>query len=140
MGKTKLAKSRQAYPALLRRVRNYDSETKKKLVFITNNLEIPALTVAMLYKGRWSIELFFRWIKQHLRIKVFYGTSLNAVKTQIWIAVTTFLRVAMIHKQMKLSVTLYITNPSSIHSLFVSCKSCSSAHACNLLISRASRL
>lgn len=71
MGKLKLANSRQEYPALLRRVRYYDSETQKELVFITNNLEIPDLTVAMLYKARWSIELFFRWIKEHLRIKHF---------------------------------------------------------------------
>ncbi len=71
MGKPKLAKSRQAYPALLRRARYYDSETQKELVFIINSLEISALTVAMLYKARWSIELFFRWIKEHLRIKHF---------------------------------------------------------------------
>lgn len=109
VGKPKLAKSRQAFPALLRKVRYYDSETQRELVFITNNLEIPALTVAMLYKSRWSIELFFRWIKQHLRIKHFYGTSPNAVKTQIWIAVTTYLMIAIIHKQLKLPDTLHRT-------------------------------
>ncbi len=109
VGKPKLAKSRQAFPALLRKVRYYDSETQRELVFITNNLEIPALTVAMLYKSRWSIELFFRWIKQHLLIKHFYGTSPNAVKTQIWIAVTTYLMITIIHKQLKLPDTLHRT-------------------------------
>jgi len=109
VGKPSLAKSRQAFPALLRKVRYYDSETERELIFLTNNLEIPALTVAMLYKARWRIELFFRWIKQHLRIKHFYGTSPNAVKTQIWIAVTTYLMVAIIHKQMKLPGTLHRT-------------------------------
>jgi Transposase DDE domain/Domain of unknown function (DUF4372) len=109
VGKPSLAKSRNAFPALLRKVRYYDSETKRELIFLTNNLEIPALTVAMLYKMRWRIELFFRWIKQHLRIKHFYGTSPNAVKTQIWIAVTTYLIVAIIHKQMKLPGTLHRT-------------------------------
>ncbi len=109
VGKPTLAKSRQAFPALLRKVRYYDSETGKKLIFLTNNLEIPALAVAMLYKMRWSIELFFRWIKGHLRIKHFYGTSPNAVKTQIWIAVTTYLMVAILHKQLKLPGTLHRT-------------------------------
>jgi hypothetical protein len=109
VGKPSLAKSRNAFPALLRKVRYYDSETERELIFLTNNLEIPALTVAMLYKARWRIELFFRWIKQHLRIKHFYGTSPNALKTQIWIAVTTYLMVAIIHKQMKLPGTLHRT-------------------------------
>lgn len=109
VGKPSLAKSRNAFPAPLRKVRYYDSETERELIFLTNNLEIPALTVAMLYKARWRIELFFRWIKQHLRIKHFYGTSPNAVKTQIWIAVTTYLMVAIIHKQMKLPGTLHRT-------------------------------
>lgn len=109
VGKPSLAASRNAFPALLRKVRYYDSETERELVFLTNNLEIPALTVAMLYKMRWRIELFFRWIKGHLRIKHFYGTSPNAVKTQIWIAVTTYLMVAILHKQMKLPGTLHRT-------------------------------
>ena len=109
VGKPKLAKSRNAFPSLLRKVRYYDSETQRELVFLTNNLEIPALTVTMLYKARLRIELFFRWIKQHLRIKHFYGTSPNAVKTQIWIAVTTYLMVAILHKQMKLPGTLHRT-------------------------------
>ena len=109
VGKPALAKSRQAFPALLRKVRYYDSETGKELIFLTNNLEIPALTVAMLYKMRWRIELFFRWIKGHLRIKHFSGTSPNAVKTQIWIAVATYLMVAILHKQLKLPGTLHRT-------------------------------
>ena len=109
VGKPTLAKSRQAFPALLRKVRYYDSETGKELIFLTNNLEIPALTVAMLYKMRWRIELFFRWIKGHLRIKHFYGTSANAVKTQIWIAVSTYLMITILHKQLKLPGTLHRT-------------------------------
>jgi len=109
VGKPALAKSRKAFPALLRKVRYYDSETAKELIFLTNNLEIPALTVAMLYKARWSIELFFRWIKGHLRIKHYYGTSPNAVKTQIWISVSTYLMIAILHKQLKLPGTLHRT-------------------------------
>lgn len=94
---------------LLRRVRHYDAETCKEFVFLTNNLEIPALTVAMLYKLRWRIELFFRWIKGHLRIKHYYGTSPNAVKTQIWIAVCTYLMIAILHKHLKLPGKLHRT-------------------------------
>lgn len=109
VGKPTLPKSRNAFPVLLRRVRYYDAETSRELVFLTNNLEIPALTVAMLYKARWSIELFFRWIKGHLRIKHYYGTSPNAVKTQIWIAVSTYLIIAILHKQLKLPGTLHRT-------------------------------
>jgi hypothetical protein len=109
VGKPTLPKSRNAFPVLLRKVRYYDSETSRELVFLTNNLEIPALTVAMLYKARWSIELFFRWIKGHLRIKHYYGTSPNAVKTQIWIAVSTYLIIAILHKQFKLPGTLHRT-------------------------------
>lgn len=109
VGKPTLTKSRNAFPVLLRKVRYYDSETSRELVFLTNNLEIPALTVAMLYKARWSIELFFRWIKGHLRIKHYYGTSPNAVKTQIWIAVSTYLIIAILHKQLKLPGTLHRT-------------------------------
>jgi hypothetical protein len=107
VGKPTRPKSRKAFPVLLRKVRYFDSETGKELIFLTNNLEIPALTVAMLYKARWSIELFFRWIKGHLRIKHYYGTSPNAVKTQIWIAVTTCLMIAILHKQLKLPGTLH---------------------------------
>jgi hypothetical protein len=109
VGKPTLPKSRNAFPVLLRKVRYYDSETSRELVFLTNNLEIPALTVAMLYKARWSIELFFRWIKGHLRIKHYYGTSPNAVKTQIWIAVSTYLIIAILHKQLKLPGKLHRT-------------------------------
>lgn len=109
VGKPTLEKSRKSFTALLRRVKFYDSETAREFVFLTNNLEIPALAVAMLYKMRWSIELFFRWIKGHLRIKHFYGTSPNAVKTQIWIAVCTYLMIAILHKQLKLPGTLHRT-------------------------------
>lgn len=109
VGKPTLPTSRKAFPALLRKVRYYDSETDRELVFLTNNLQIPALTVAMLYKARWSIELFFRWIKGHLRIKHYYGTSPNAVKTQIWIAVSTYLIIAILHKQLKLPGSLHRT-------------------------------
>jgi len=109
VGKPALSKSRKSFPVLLRKVRYYDAETCKELIFLTNNLEIPALTVAMLYKLRWGIELFFRWIKGHLRIKHYYGTSPNAVKTQIWIAVCTYLMIAILHKQLKLPGTLHRT-------------------------------
>lgn len=109
VGKPTLEKSRRAFPMLLRRVKYVDLETGKGFVFLTNNLEIPALTVAMLYKLRWRIELFFRWIKGHLRIKHYYGTSSNAVKTQIWIAVCTYLMIAILHKQLKLPGTLHRT-------------------------------
>ena len=109
VGKPALSKSRKSFPVLLRKVRYYDAETCKDLIFLTNNLEIPALTVAMLYKLRWRIELFFRWIKGHLRIKHNYGTSHNAVKTQIWIAVCTYLMIAILHKQLKLPGTLHRT-------------------------------
>lgn len=109
VGKPALEKSRKAFPMPLRRVKYADPETTKVFVFLTNNLEIPALTVAMLYKLRWRIELFFRWIKGHLRIKHYYGTSPNAVKTQIWIAVCTYLMIAILHKQLKLPGTLHRT-------------------------------
>jgi len=109
VGKPTLEKSRTSFPAHLRRVKYYDSETAKEFVFLTNNLEIPALTVAMLYKMRWRIELFFRWIKGHLRIKHYYGTSPNAVKTQIWIAISTYLIIAILHKHLKLPGTLHRT-------------------------------
>ncbi len=109
VGKPTLAKSRKAFPILLPKVRYLDSETGKELIFLTNHLEIPALAVAMLYKARWSIELFFRWIKGHLHIKHDYGTSPNAVKTQIWTAVSTYLMIAMIDKQLKLPGTLHRT-------------------------------
>jgi hypothetical protein len=109
VGKPTIQKARTDYPILLRRVKFLDLETKKHFVFLTNNLEVPALTVAMLYKLRWRIELFFRWIKGHLRIKHYYGTSPNAVKTQIWIAVCTYLMIAILHKRLKLPGTLHRT-------------------------------
>jgi hypothetical protein len=99
--------ARQHYPAHLRRIRFRDAETGKTLVFLTNNFELPALTIAALYKNRWQVELFFKWIKQHLRIKRFYGTSENAVKTQIWIAVSVYVLVAIIKKQLGLEASLY---------------------------------
>ena len=109
IGKPTLAKARAAFPSLLRKVRYFDEETGRDLVFLTNNLNIPALTVTKVYRLRWRIELFFRWIKGHLRIKHYYGTSPNAVKTQIWIAVAVYLMVAIIHKQMRLPGTLHRT-------------------------------
>jgi hypothetical protein len=99
--------SSQDYPAHIRRVRFRDPETEKTLVFLTNQTTLPAMTICDLYKSRWQVELFFKWIKQHLRIKKFYGTSENAVKTQIWIAVSVYVLVAIIRKQLKLDVSLY---------------------------------
>jgi hypothetical protein len=99
--------STTTYPEKLRRVRFCDPETQRRLVFITNNFTLPALTVAQLYRSRWQIELFFKWIKQHLRIKAFYGTSDNAVRTQIWIAVSVYVLVAIIKKRLNLSASLY---------------------------------
>ena len=95
------------YPEKLRRIRFYDSEQNRKLVFLTNNFTLPALTIAQLYKSRWKIEVFFKWIKQHLRIKAFYGTSENAVKTQIWIAISVYVLVAIIKKRLHLERSLY---------------------------------
>ena len=95
------------YPELLRRIRFKDPETGKTLVFLTNNTMLPALTIAALYKNRWQVELFFKWIKQHLRIKRFLGTSENAVKTQIWCAVSTYVLIAIIKKELKLDASLY---------------------------------
>ena len=96
------------YPIPLRRIRYYDTETNKSLIFITNNFVLPALIIAQLYKARWQVELFFKWIKQHLRIKSFYGTSANAVKTQVWIAVSVYVLVAILKKQLDLDQSLYI--------------------------------
>ena len=92
-------KSRRGYPEPLRRVKFYDAEHDKRLVFLTNHFDLPALTIAELYRSRWNVELFFKWIKQHLRIKAFFGTSENAVKTQIWIAITVYVLVAIIKKR-----------------------------------------
>ena len=100
-------KSSQLYPAHLRRITFYDADTNKRFVFLTNNFILDALTIALLYKCRWRIELFFKWIKQHLRIKAFFGTSENAVKTQIWIAVSIYLIVAIMKKELNLKQSLY---------------------------------
>ncbi len=99
--------SRKDYPAHLRRIRFKDPETGKTLVFLTNNFVLPAATICALYKARWQVELFFKWIKQHLRIKKFYGNSENAVKTQIWIAVSVYVLVAIIKKRLNLDASLY---------------------------------
>lgn len=101
------AASAKHYPDPLRRVRYHDEEHNRKLVFLTNNIDLPALTIALLYKSRWKVELFFKWIKQHLRIKTFFGTSANAVKTQIWIAVSIYVLVAILKKRLELEPSLY---------------------------------
>ena len=95
------------YPEQLRRIRFKDPESGKTLVFLTNNTNLPALTIAALYKSRWQVELFFKWIKQHLRIKKFLGTSENAVKTQIWCAVSTYVLIAIVKKELQLDASLY---------------------------------
>jgi hypothetical protein len=100
-------KSKTEYPEPLRRVRFYDRENDRHLIFLTNNFLLPALTIAKLYKLRWQVELFFRWIKQNLRIKSFYGTSENAVRTQIWVAIAIYALVAIIRKRMDLKPPLY---------------------------------
>jgi len=99
--------TRHDYPAHLRRIRLRAPDTGKTLIFLTNQTTLPALTICELYKSRWQVELFFKWIKQHLRIKQFYGTSENAVKTQIWIAVSVYVLVAIVRKRLKLEVPLY---------------------------------
>ena len=101
--------SASVYPDALRRVSYFDPETNKRLKFLTNNFALPALTIAQIYKCRWQVELFFKWIKQHLRIKAFYGISENAVKTQIWIAVSVYVLVALIRKRLGLEASLYQT-------------------------------
>jgi IS4 transposase len=97
----------KAYPEQLRRVSYLDVKTGKRFKFLTNNFTLPALTIAQIYKSRWQVELFFKWIKQHLRIKAFYGTSENAVKTQIWIAVSVYVLVAIVRKRVGLDASLY---------------------------------
>jgi hypothetical protein len=99
--------SASVYPDVLRKVACVDAETGKRLVFLTNNFALPAATIAAIYKQRWQVELFFKWIKQHLRIKAFYGTSENAVKTQIWIAVSVYVLVAIVRKKLELDNSLY---------------------------------
>jgi transposase len=100
-------KSIKVYPDALRRISYVDLETNKRFTFLTNNFVLPALTIARIYKSRWQVELFFKWIKQHLRIKVFYGQSENAVKTQIWIAVSVYVLVAIVRKRLGLEASLY---------------------------------
>jgi hypothetical protein len=95
------------YPEPLRRIRYYDAEKDKNLIFLTNNFSLPALTICQLYKSRWQVELFFKWIKQHLRIKAFYGTSMNEVKTQIWIAVSVYVLIAILKKRLQIEQSLY---------------------------------
>ena len=99
--------SRQGFDAPLRRIRFKDPETAKTLVFLTNNFALPAFTITELYRCRWQVELFFKWIKQHLRIKAFFGTSENAVKSQLWIAVSVYVLVAIVKKRLHLSASLY---------------------------------
>ena len=101
------ASSRKHYPDALRRIHFYDAEQDRHLRFLTNNFDLPALTVCLLYKSRWQVELFFKWIKQHLRIKAFYGYSENAVKTQIWIAVSMYVLVAIVKKRLALQASLH---------------------------------
>jgi len=100
-------KAGKDYPQHLRRIKFYDAEHDKHLVFLANNLDLPALTIAQLYRCRWQVELFFKWIKQHLRIKHFYGTTENAVKTQIWIAIPVYLLVAIVKKRLNIETSLY---------------------------------
>lgn len=95
------------YPDKLRRIKYYDKQTDKRLVFLTNNFQLNTLLIAKIFKERWQIELFFKWIKQHLRIKSFYGTTPNAVKTQIWIAVSVYLLIAIVKKRLKIEISLY---------------------------------
>jgi hypothetical protein len=97
----------QDYPDKLRRIRYYDNEQNNRLTFLTNNFILSSMTIAQIYKSRWQIELFFKWIKQHLRIKRFYGTSENAVKTQIWIAISIYVLIAIVKKQLKIDLSLY---------------------------------
>jgi IS4 transposase len=96
----------QDYPAILRRIGYFDIETDKKFIFLTNNFTLPALTIAQLYKCRWRIEIFFKWIKQYLRIKTFFGTGENAMKTQIWIAISVYILVAIVRKELKIELSL----------------------------------
>ena len=97
----------QRYPDPLRRIHYFDAEKDLRLIFLTNNFLLPALTIAQLYRARWKVELFFRWIKQHLRIKAFYGTSENAVKIQVWVALSVYVLVAIVKKQLRLDMSLY---------------------------------
>jgi IS4 transposase len=119
------SKSAKDYPEHLRRVRFKDPETGKTLVFLTNNTTLPAHVIAQLYKRRWQVELFFKWIKQHLRIKKFFGTSENAVKTQIWCAIATYVLIAIVKKELRLDASLYtclqILSVSVFEKTLISC-------------------
>lgn len=99
--------TQNSYPVPLRRVKFYDAEQDRLFVFLTNNLDLPAITITQLYKSRWQVELFFKWIKQHLRIKAFFGTSENAVRTQIWIAISVYVLVAIVKKRLHIDASLY---------------------------------
>lgn len=99
--------AKKDYPEKIRRIKFFDAEKQKRIVLLTNNFSLPALTIAQLYRCRWQIEIFFKWIKQHLRIKAFFGTSENAVKTQIWIAICVYVLVAIVKKRLKLELSLY---------------------------------
>lgn len=99
--------ARKDYPEKLRRIRFFDKENNRRMVFLTNNFSLPATTIPELYRCRWQIELFFKWIKQHLRIKAFYGTSENAVKSQIWIAISVYVLVAIVKRSLKIESSLY---------------------------------
>jgi hypothetical protein len=114
--------TRKDYPMHLRRIRFKDPETEKTLVFLTNQFALPAATICALYKSRWHVELFFKWIKQHLRIKQFYGTSNNAVKTQIWIAVSVYVLVAIVKKRLALDLSLYTLLQIFSVTLFEKCR------------------
>ena len=110
--------TKKDYPEKLRRIRYIDAETGKRLVFLTNNFSLPAITIAQLYRCRWQVELFFKWIKQHLRIKAFYGTTENALKTQIWIAISVYVLVAIVKKRLNLDHSLYTILQISSVSIF----------------------
>ena len=99
--------AKKEYPEKLRRIKYFDAEKGRTFVFLTNQFTLPAITIAELYRYRWRVEIFFKWIKQHLRIKKFFGTSENAVKTQIWIAISTYVLVAIMKKRLKIDLTLY---------------------------------
>lgn len=99
--------SAKDYPDKIRRIKYFNSEKNKKFIFLTNNFSLPAITIALLYRQRWQIELFFRWIKQHLRIKSFFGNSANSVKTQVWIAISVYVLLVIIKKKLKIEVSLY---------------------------------
>jgi IS4 transposase len=101
-----LSRSIEHYPERFRRISYRDQETGKALVFLTNNFDLPALTIAQLYKSRWRVELFFKWVKQNLRVKHFFGTSDNAVKTQVWIAICVYVLVAILRKELGLELSL----------------------------------